>query len=182
MSGIRAGVSLLAEPFLEDPNFKRSAVAVVDHDAEGTVGFVLTHVLDWKVTDVMPDFPEFDAYLRFGGPVQRDTLHYVHTLGDALGESSRIGGELFWGGDFEQLTTLIATGVASPANVQFFLGYSGWSAGQLDEEMVDNTWVVGELSADMVFATPPEQVWQRAMSRLGDSYGVIGQIDGTSLN
>lgn len=182
MPDLSAGTLLLAEPYLLDPNFKRAAIAVVDHHGEGTVGFVINHPLDWRVTDVMDGFPDFGGPLAYGGPVQRDTLHFLHTLGERLGASEHVGDGIYWGGDFEILTALIADGTADERDVRFFLGYSGWDAGQLDAEMRQTTWVNADLTADLLFDVPADQVWTRAMDRLGDTYQVIAQMGDENLN
>ena len=182
MSDLKAGTLLLAEPYLLDPNFRRAAIALVDHHDEGTVGFVINHPLDWRVTDVMDGFPDFAGFLGYGGPVQRDTLHFLHTLGERLGPSEHVGDGVYWGGDFEVLTGMIRDGIADERHVRFFLGYSGWDAGQLAGELADNTWVTAALTADLLFDVPADQTWSRAMDRLGDAYGVIGRMDEESLN
>lgn len=174
---LKTGIALLAEPFLRDPNFKRSAVALVDHHEEGSVGFVLSRALEWRVSEVIDGFPEFDQFVSYGGPVQRDTLHFVHTLGDVLSDSIHVVDDLYWGGDFAQLTDMIGGGVATPQTVRFFLGYSGWGVDQLQEEYAEGTWVLAPLESSLVFATPPDRAWQRAMRRKGDALGVIGLMD-----
>ena len=70
------GKVLIAEPFLEDPNFKRTAVMICDHSLEeGTVGFILNRPIEMRIDEVLEDFPEFDAEVYFGGPVKTDTIH-----------------------------------------------------------------------------------------------------------
>lgn len=182
MSSIRPGILLLAEPFLLDPNFKRAAIAVVDHHPEGTVGFVLNAVTSARVDELLTDFPSFDGLVYLGGPVQQDTLHFVHTLGALLDGAHAIRNELWWGGDFAQLTELIQTGIADTSNVRFFLGYSGWSDGQLEEEILEGTWVFAELTSDLVFHTPYDKVWPTAMKRLGNTYAIIGEMEEEPLN
>lgn len=176
------GQLLLAEPFLLDPNFSRSGVVLVDVHDEGTVGFVLTQPLDVKLPKLLRDFPDFDATVSTGGPVQQDTLHFIHTLGDVIENSLPIVENLCWGGDFEHLTLLIAEGIADAGNVRFFLGYSGWSPGQLEAEIEEKTWVTADLTNDLIFSTPPDQVWSRSMKRLGSVYAVIGAMDQEPLN
>src|SRR5690606_33036284 len=115
-----------------DNNFKRSAVLVCDYvKAEGTVGFILNKPLDMRVDDLVADFPEFDAEVFFGGPVQTDTIHYLHNVGELLDESTKIVDGVYWGGDFDKLKFLISQGLIEPKNIRFFVGYSGWSEGQL---------------------------------------------------
>ena len=177
-----SGQLLLAEPFLLDPNFQRSAVAVVDRHEEGTVGFVLSQPLDIKVPQLLRDFPDFDAVVSSGGPVQRDTLHFLHTLGPLVDDAIHVRGDLYWGGDFSRLTLLLAEGIADERNVKFFLGYSGWSPGQLEDELAEGTWVVGELDEDLLFATDPAYVWSKAMRRLGNTHSVIGTMTADVMN
>ena len=179
---IRAGQLLLAEPFLLDPNFRRAAVALVDHHLEGTVGFVLNQLTLAKVTDLLSDFPDFAGQVFLGGPVQQDSLHYLHVLGDYIPDSQPIIGDLCWGGDFGQLTELVSIGVANETNLRFFLGYSGWSPGQLEEECAEKTWMSTQLTPDLLFATAADQVWPKAIKRLGNTYTVIGDMEVESLN
>ncbi len=179
---LATGQLLLAEPFLLDPNFRRSAIALVDVHDEGTVGFVLSQQLDLRVPMLLRDFPNFDARVSSGGPVQRDTLHFVHTLGELVDDAIHISGDLYWGGDFAQLTLLIAEGIADEHTVRFFLGYSGWSPGQLEEEMAEKTWVTSPLSEDLIFHTPPDLVWSKGMRRMGNTYTVIGSMEAEALN
>lgn len=179
---LNPGQLLLAEPFLLDPNFQRSAVAVVDTHDEGTVGFVLSQPLDLQVAQLLRDFPDFDAVVSNGGPVQRDTLHFLHTLGPLIDDSIHVQDDLYWGGDFSRLTLLLAEGLADEHTVKFFLGYSGWSPGQLEDELAEGTWVVGDLTDDLIFETSPSEVWGKAMGRLGNTHSVIGTMEAMALN
>ena len=179
---VKTGSLLLAEPYLLDPNFKRAAIAVADHHADGTVGFVLNRPTEWRLQEIFEGFPDFDAPLFAGGPVQPDTLHFLHTLGDDVPESIAVLDGLAWGGSFEALTELVSLGLAGPADVKFFLGYSGWSPGQLEDELAEGTWLVGELTVRTVLQMDHAAVWPRSMRALGDVYGVLGQMDEEALN
>lgn len=89
---ISTGTILLAEPFMVDPNFKRSVVLLCDHSKEeGTVGFVLNKNLGLQVNELILDFPSFDAEVYYGGPVQTDSIHYIHNVGDLLDNSTKVG-------------------------------------------------------------------------------------------
>ena len=136
MNKAQTGSILIAEPFMVDPNFKRSVVAVCDYtEEEGTVGFVLNKPLGLQINELITDFPSFDADVYFGGPVQTDSIHYVHNVGDLLDNSTKVIDGVWWGGDFEKLKFLIRSDMVQPHNIRFFVGYSGWSPGQLEEEM-----------------------------------------------
>ena len=134
------GKILISEPFLPDTFFNRSIVYLTDHSPEGSVGFILNKKLDVKVCDAIAGFETWKDTLNMGGPVAPDTLHYLHTLGDLIPKSVHIEKNIFWGGDIETIKTLIAFNKLKESQIRFFLGYSGWSAGQLEKELKENSW------------------------------------------
>ncbi len=166
----------MAEPFMLDPNFKRSVVLLCEHESDGSLGFILNKSLDMKINDLITDFPEFNASVYYGGPVQTDTIHYIHNLGDMLEDSNEIIDGVFWGGDFEKLKFLISSRLVEPHNIRFFVGYSGWTVGQLKDEMRFGSWVLGDMSSNYLFEAEPKLLWQEAMEMKGDSYSVIAQM------
>jgi putative transcriptional regulator len=173
---IKNGTILLAEPFMLDPNFKRAAVLVCEHNEEGTVGFILNKKLDMQVNELIADFPEFDAPVFFGGPVQTDTIHYVHNAGDLLEDSRPVSRGVWWGGDFDKLKFLMSSQLITPANIRFFVGYSGWSEGQLKDEKSLGSWVMANMHPNYLFKSKPNELWQQIMSNKGDSYSVIATM------
>ena len=76
---IGRGKVLLAEPFMMDSNFKRSVVLVCEHEEEGSLGFILNKSLKMKINDLVSEFPDIESFVYYGGPVQTDTIHYIHT-------------------------------------------------------------------------------------------------------
>lgn len=180
---IEIGHILLSEPFMADPNFKRSAVLVCDHGEDGTVGFVMNKPLDMSIDALISDFPEFNSEVFFGGPVQTDTIHYVHCKGDILEDSMKIVDGVYWGGNFEQLKTLISQELILAKDIRFFVGYSGWGQGQLQDEMRLGSWVTAEMDANYLFKSAPDSLWQQVMENKGDIYGVIAQMpEGVNWN
>lgn len=176
-STVASGKILLAEPFMLDPNFKRSAVLLCDHSKEeGSVGFILNKPLQTKIDELIDEFPEFDSEVFFGGPVQMDTVHYLHNVGDLLEESIEVSRGVYWGGDFEKLKFLVAQELIKPHQIRFFVGYSGWSEGQLDDEMNYGSWVLANMDANYVFKSEPESLWQSIMENKGNTYSVIAQM------
>lgn len=176
---IKSGNVLLAEPFMLDPNFKRSAVLLCEHNAEGSLGFIMNKPLNMRVDELIADFPEFDSGVMFGGPVQTDTIHYIHNTGDLLEESVKITDGVFWGGDFEKLKFLITSQLIKPQNIRFFVGYSGWSEGQLIDEMNIGSWVVADMDANYLFRSKAKNLWKQVMYNKGNTYTVIAQMPET---
>ena len=77
---VQSGQLLLAEPFMADPYFKRAVVLLCEHGPGGSIGFILNKVIDMPLNELMSDFPEFESEVYYGGPVQTDTLHYIHNV------------------------------------------------------------------------------------------------------
>ena len=164
----RQGMVLISEPFLNDTYFKRSVVLLTEHSEEGSVGFVLNKPIDLSVNDVLNDFPEVDAEISIGGPVNTNTIHYIHTLGEKIPNSVKVLDNLYWGGDFDGLRDLIMQGSILSNQVRFFLGYSGWSPKQLDNELSENAWLVSEMNAEQIMKGPDNDLWRKILEKSGN--------------
>ncbi|HJZ41806.1 MAG TPA: YqgE/AlgH family protein [Bacteroidales bacterium] len=164
------GRILISEPFLMDNYFKRSIVLLTEHSEEGTVGFVLNKPMNMRVNEIITDFPPVDAFVSLGGPVQTNTLHYVHTLGDIIPGSMKIMENVFWGGEFDVIRRLLESGSLNNENIRFFLGYSGWQSDQLEDELNDNAWVVAEISPQEIMTPMNKHFWNKTLNRLGIKY------------
>ena len=168
----RKGSVLISEPFLNDTYFKRSIVFITEHSEEGSVGFVLNKQVDLKVQDVIKDFPEIDAGISIGGPVNTNTIHYIHTMGMVLPESVQVTNDIYWGGNFDILRELITSGHVKKYQIRFFLGYAGWAAKQLEGELSDNAWLVAELSDDIIMKAEGANTWNQILENMGNKYQV----------
>ncbi len=168
------GILLIAEPFLKDPNFSRTVVFVCEHHAEGTLGFVLNrkynHTLDELINNVDE---ELQIPVFYGGPVQMDTIHFIHIHPDKISGSYEITNGIYWGGDFEAAVDLVRTGEISLADIRFFIGYSGWSGGQLTAELEQKTWLTTNATRTLVFHNKTEDIWKNAVMSLGGDYSVM---------
>ena len=111
----------------------------------------------------------FTPELFVGGPVSSDSLFFIHTLGTQLKGSLHIKDNLYWGGDFDTLKVAIAAGIVTPAEVRFFVGYSGWSEGQLDREIAENSWLVLEADTKLIM-TSDRNFWLESVKNAGGHY------------
>jgi putative transcriptional regulator len=168
------GKFLIAGPFLSDPDFSRGVVLLCEHTEEGTLGFVLNHPLSLTLADVAEslDLDALPIALYQGGPVEKDTLHILHRLPDVLG-GKLVADNIYWGGSFETLIALIKNNALQEEDVRLFIGYSGWSHGQLDKEMEEGAWLIGNALGDIVFETEPHLVWKAAIKSLGNNYAYL---------
>ena len=175
------GSILISEPFLPDDNFKRSVILLCDHNEEGSFGLVINKNLELTVHDALEEFPEFEGNIYMGGPVESNTLHYLHTLGDVLDESIEIMNGLFWGGNFETLKILIEQKSISSDEIRFFLGYSGWGVGQLDDELKEKSWIVTNGRPDYIFNDHGEELWREILKEMGGQYFIMSNFPESPL-
>lgn len=181
---IGTGQLLLAEPFMEDKNFKRSVVLLTDHDdLNGTVGFIVNKFVKVHLNELLEDFPKFEANVYYGGPVQTDSLHFVHNIGDKLDGGVEIRDGIFWGGNFETLKVLIENNQVNPWNFKFFLGYSGWDVGQLEIEMNEHSWIITDAVPQYVLEHTSINLWKKILYEMGGKYKMMASYpEHPSLN
>ena len=166
------GDLLISEPFLADPNFERSVVFLVEHNEEGSVGFVLNKPSFLKLNEVIlgEEIPQ-EQSLFVGGPVQQDTLHMVHRSAFLKEDSHQIVENVYWGGGFEAVLDLVRNGQAPHPQVRFFLGYSGWSPGQLEGELKEKSWIIfRNTNENLIFDTSPDDLWKKVLSLMGGRF------------
>ncbi|HVN58628.1 MAG TPA: YqgE/AlgH family protein [Bacteroidales bacterium] len=166
------GKILISEPFLPDTFFNRSVVFLTDHNPEGSVGFILNKKLDLKVCDTISGFESWDETLNMGGPVAPDTLHYLHTLGEDIEGSVHVQDNIWWGGDIDTIRKLIAFKRVKESQIRFFLGYSGWSAGQLERELKENSWVIAKIRPGAVMSSRGPDAWRKTLKGLNSKYRI----------
>jgi putative transcriptional regulator len=164
------GSILISEPFLWDYFFKRSVVLLAEHNEEGTFGVIVNKPIKAKFNEVVRDFPEFNSKVYLGGPVQSDSLFFIHTLGEEIDNSLEIIPGIYWGGDIERVREMIELGLIKPQQIRFFVGYSGWAPKQLEGELDRNSWLVSHISASELLTANPSMLWSRTLRRMGKEY------------
>ena len=179
----KAGRLLLSYPMMDDPYFKRSVVLLCEHNEEGSFGFVLNKYLDVELSELVQDLPDSNYKVGLGGPVQTANLYFLHTLGEAITGSIRITNNIFLGGHFESLRLQMLSGNVSSNQVRFFVGYSGWSENQLNEELADNSWIISDAPADILMSTSTDKLWKETLRGMGKDYAFLSNLpEDPSLN
>lgn len=165
------GKILISEPFLCDQIFGRSVILLVDHTKDGTMGLVMNKPLPLFLNDLLNEIDcREDIPIYKGGPISTDTLFYLHTL-ENVADSLPIANGFYLNGDFAAIKQFIAEGNSIKGKIRFFLGYSGWEAGQLSLEMQENTWLVGkEDIASLMDEKASGSLWKNALGNLGGKY------------
>lgn len=173
MIGIKPnkGKLLIAEPSLTgDVSFNRSVVLLAEHNEEGSVGFILNKPLEYNINDLVTEI-SIPLQVYNGGPVEQDNLYFIHKVPDLIDNSIEISDGIYWGGDFETTVQLINDGVITDEDIRFFLGYSGWSSLQLDQELSSKSWiVVPNEYASSIIQKSSIAFWKEKMVELGGNY------------
>jgi putative transcriptional regulator len=169
----RTGRLLLSEPFMQDPYFKRSVVFLTEHSEEGSFGLILNKPIPMYLNEAVENAPVFDSRLGLGGPVQNETLHYLHQKGDLIPNSVEVIEGVFWGGDFEVIKKMMLADELEPDDIRLFVGYAGWAEGQLKNEMDTQSWIVGKASKKLLFDEAPESLWSDILSGMGKPYSYM---------
>jgi putative transcriptional regulator len=170
---LQKGQLLIAEPsIIGDLSFNRSVILLADHNEEGSVGFIINKPLRYTIKDLVPDV-EANFKIYNGGPVEQDNLYFIHNVPELIPESIEISNGIFWGGDFELARALINDGRIKKDNIRFFLGYTGWDAQQLENEMSSNSWIVSEnLYRNKIIGKSTAYFWKEKILELGGDYPI----------
>jgi len=173
MDDIIPGTLLISDPFLKDPNFLRTVVLVCEHQFEGSFGFVLNKPYQQQLGDLISDLEGNPFPVFYGGPVQVDTIHFLHQRPDLLTGSIEVTNGVYWGGDFEEVVALVQQNLLQQGDIRFFIGYSGWGEGQLEGELRGKSWIARQATRKLVFHRQAEQIWREALKELGGEYEMM---------
>ncbi|TAH21199.1 MAG: YqgE/AlgH family protein [Cytophagales bacterium] len=166
---VDSGYLLISEPFMPDPNFERSVVLICEHkEKSGTFGFVLNKPTEVSVGELI-DLELLENKAFIGGPVEQNTLHFIHTF-DTIEDATPLGNGVYWGGNFDQVRVYADSKIISSTNCRFFMGYSGWGKKQLDSELEQNAWIICKIDLNIIFQTHPQELWRTILRRMGGKY------------
>jgi putative transcriptional regulator len=164
---------LVAMPTLADPNFSHSVTLICEHSERGALGVVINRPLEMRMSEVLEQLSlaTGDARLRempvlAGGPVQRDRGFVLHRPAERPYESTMPVSDTLWVTTSRDVLAALAAGTG-PAQAVMALGYAGWEAGQLEEEVRQNAWLTVPCDDALVFELPYEQRWHAAARLLG---------------
>jgi putative transcriptional regulator len=164
---------LVAMPTLADPNFSHSVTLVCEHNARGALGIVINRPLEMRMSEVLDQLALVTENARLrdmpvlaGGPVQRDRGFVLHRPGAQQWESTMRVSDTLHVTTSRDVLASMARG-DGPAHAVIALGYAGWEAGQLDEELLQNAWLTVPCDDSLIFDLPYEQRWHAAARLLG---------------
>ncbi len=167
------GILLIADPFLKDPNFLRTVVFLCDHQEEGSFGFVLNKKYEHTLDELVSGAEGLKIPVYYGGPVQMDTIHFLHQYPIEIPGCSEVNDGVYWGGDFETAVEQIRLGKIDKNKIRFFIGYSGWGNGQLVDELKEKSWLTVMANRKLIFHKKINEVWKDALRHLGGDYEMM---------
>ena len=160
---------LIAVPSLKDPNFERTVVLICDHTKDGSFGLVVNRILlnsfvpllgGMDIRECVVDLPVF-----YGGPVKPDQGYILFSPSDGRYPSIKIEGDLALTTAKEILIDIAAG--KGPEKFLFTLGFAGWAPGQLEYELMTNSWLVAPVSNNIIFDLPASERWKAAADSIG---------------
>lgn len=176
---VAPGTFLLASPVLRDPNFVRTVVLICDHGSGGTWGLVVNRRTALSFGDLLDSLP-FPAAgagpVHWGGPCETSRLQVLHRLRRDSGGSLPICRNVELGVEIERLKVLLADPLLPGEALAGYIGYAGWGPGQLESELAERSWFPCTAHDRIVFDTPPDEAWERALESLGGSYAALARM------
>ena len=168
------GALLVSEPFLHEEFFNHAVISLVEYEpGERAMGVVLNNETDYSLQELVEGITVKEPIPVYcGGPVSDDRLFFIHTLGDLIPGTQPLSNGLWIGGDFDAMLKIINDRYDLDGNIRFFLGYSGWEAGQLEAELSRNVWAVANMpdSPHELLRGEGDSAWHSAVRSLGPSY------------
>ena len=165
------GKLLLSDPFMDEEFFRRAVVYICEYSEGGSFGFIINNFLPLNLKDLGDKFPDIEAQLSIGGPVDNDNLYFLHTLGDQIDNAINVTDQVYLGGNFDQLIELLKNDSSLLNQVRFFIGYAGWSKVQLEDELKENNWlVVNPPKLNDLFVKKTSISWKKLMKKQGEKF------------
>ncbi|MEO2169074.1 MAG: YqgE/AlgH family protein [bacterium] len=164
---------LLAMPQMTDPNFHRAVVLLCRHGDEGALGFVVNRPIDVDLADLLefdePIDDNMDLTAWQGGPVKVERGWLVWRGEPSDDDILQVCDGIYMSSSQAHLHSLIVgdPSVCRADRSRLLLGYAGWGPGQLDEELLASAWLNIPVDPELVFETPADEVWERAIRTLG---------------
>ncbi|WP_105199614.1 MULTISPECIES: YqgE/AlgH family protein [unclassified Pseudoalteromonas] len=164
---------LIAMPSMQDPFFKHAVAYICEHNDDGAMGLVINQPIDVTVGELL-DKVEIDNdkssqaaghQVFAGGPVKTDRGFVLHTPKPGYASSQELSSEIMITTSKDVLASLTTSD--APQDFIITLGYAGWDEGQLEKELLENTWLIIEADPQIIFNTPINERWHKALALVG---------------
>ena len=176
-SSVRKGCFLIASPEIDNPLFYRGVMLICEHNASGSFAILINKPLELELPEEIVNLssaPNKNISIRAGGPVQTNQMMLLHSTPSENQQLLHVSENLFLGGDLQYLNELLNDATNPPVFLCF--GYAGWAGGQLERELLDGSWFAYPATNELLFKTPPEQLWQKLLLQMGGRYATMSTI------
>ena len=168
----KKGRILISEPSFNDSIFFKSVVLLTHHNDDESIGLILNRPTKINLNEILNNIPLSDFPVYIGGPVAKQSLQFIHTLGNLIPESKQITKNIYFGGNFNTVLKLMQDKKITKNEIRFFVGYSGWREDQLNTEIREDSWLVESLKDDfcMQYSTP--KLWNEIIRNQKSDYAI----------
>ena len=151
----------------------RTVVFLCEHQEQGSFGFVLNRKYENTIDELIPELEGHKIPLFYGGPVQMDTIHFLHQYPEEITGGQEVMKGIYWGGDFDKVLEMIKNNEINENKIRFFIGYSGWNDGQLSSELGEKSWLTVKATRKLVFHRNYKEIWKDSLKQLGGEYEIM---------
>ena len=167
------GSLLIANPVLPDPNFSRTVILLCNHDEQGSFGLIINRTTKLKAPDLFSNIDILNTYneiIYLGGPVSQSMVFFLCRSSCGIGELDEVCPGVYLGSSMVALEEFYPKIKNPEQDIRFYLGYSGWSGGQLAREMDQNSWLVQNADERFIFLGSESMIWPEVVNSLGEKY------------
>ena len=166
---IQPGTILISKPFIEDKRFEKTIILIAEHNLNGTIGFILNQETKINVNELISDFPKSNINLKHGGPVEKNSIFFIHTYPDLINKCIEIKNGIFWGGELTDVLKGLENDEINSSQIAFFIGYTGWEKNQLQQELEEGSWIIHKMDLKKI----NEKVnWSNLLIEINQEYEV----------
>ena len=172
----KKGRLLISEPSLDDSIFFKSVVLLTHHDDDESIGLILNQPTKINLNEILNNIPLSDFPVYIGGPVEKQSLHFLHTLGELIPNSIKITNGIYVGGNFDTVIQLMKDKKITKKEIRFFVGYSGWGENQLNTEIREDGWIVESSKDDLCMSYSSPKLWSDIIKTKKTEYAIWANI------
>ncbi len=149
---IQPGTIIISASALQDPNFEKAVIVITEYNEKGALGFVVNKLFARRLNELV-EFKNAAPFPLFaGGPVDTENLFVLHRRADLVTGNKYLFGNIYMGGDFQQIVHCINNGTLTNNDIKLFIGYCVWDAGELEAEIEEGSWIVKGTDEQIIFS------------------------------
>jgi putative transcriptional regulator len=167
---ITKGQFLIANPSINEISFNKTVILVAEHSNSGTVGFIINRPFNYTVNEFIPSL-SCDFRVYFGGPVENNSLYFIHSRPDLISNSIKINENIYWSGEYEDLKRACLLGIIKETEIIFLLGYAGWAKNQLEKEITHKSWSLDSSQINL-FSNNKKDLWKEKITTIRKQSGL----------